>query len=178
MNKAILMGRLTKDPELKTTGSNISVCTFTLAVDRRFKSQTGERQTDFIPIVVWRQTAEFVNRYFRQGSKMVVVGSIQVRSWDDNEGNRRWTTEVIGDEVYFAESKSADESRRSSGNYNNNNYGNEPSYGGGQSNGSPSTGSPQRSSTPSSSQGGSNANEQNSGFFEAPDDDIGLPFDL
>jgi single-strand DNA-binding protein len=108
MNKAILMGRLTRDPEMRTTSGQVSVCTFTLAVDRRFKSANGERQADFIPIVAWRQQAEFANKYFRKGSKMIVVGSIQTRSWDDTEGKRHNTTEVIADEIYFADSKKSD----------------------------------------------------------------------
>lgn len=107
MNKVILMGRLVKDPELKPTQNNISVCTFTLAVDRRFKNQQGERETDFIPCVAWRQTAEFVAKYFSKGARMSLVGSMQVRSWDDN-GSRRFITEVIADEVYFADSKRSD----------------------------------------------------------------------
>ncbi len=106
MNKVILMGRLTRDPELRTTTSQIPVCTFTLAVDRRFKNAQGERQADFIPIVAWRKQAEFCSRYFRKGSRMAVVGSIQTRHWDDAEGNRQYRTEVIADEVYFTESKS------------------------------------------------------------------------
>ena len=86
MNKAILMGRLTRDPELRQTGSGISVCNFQIAVDRRFKNAQGERETDFIPIVCWRHQAEFVNRYFQKGSRIALVGSIQVR--------RRWTTSL------------------------------------------------------------------------------------
>lgn len=106
MNKAILMGRLTKDPELRyTTNNNTAVCSFTLAVDRRFARQGEERQADFIPIVAWRNQAEFCAKYFTKGLKVVVVGSIQTRSWDDNEGKKHFTTEVIADEVYFAESK-------------------------------------------------------------------------
>lgn len=105
MNKAILMGRLTRDPELRTTQSQIPVCTFTLAVDRRFKSASGEKQADFIPIVAWRQQAEFASKYFRKGSRMVVVGSIQTRSWDDAEGKRHSMTEVIADEIYFGDSR-------------------------------------------------------------------------
>jgi single-strand DNA-binding protein len=108
MNKAILMGRLTRDPEMRTTSGQVSVCTFTLAVDRRFKSANGERQADFIPIVAWRQQAEFASKYFRKGSRMIVVGSIQTRSWDDTEGKRHNTTEVIADEIYFADSKKSD----------------------------------------------------------------------
>ncbi len=118
MNKVILMGRLVKDPELKPTQSNISVCTFTLAVDRRFKNQQGERETDFIPCVAWRQTAEFVAKYFSKGSRMACIGSMQVRSWDDN-GSRRFITEVVAEEVYFADSK---RSEGDVGGYQNNNY--------------------------------------------------------
>jgi single-strand DNA-binding protein len=110
MNKAILMGRLTRDPELRTTSGQVSVCTFTLAVDRRFKSAGGERQADFIPIVAWRQQAEFASKYFRKGSRMIVVGSIQTRSWDDTEGKRHSVTEVIADEIYFADSKKGESS--------------------------------------------------------------------
>ncbi|NLM76925.1 MAG: single-stranded DNA-binding protein [Ruminococcaceae bacterium] len=105
MNKAVLMGRLTRDPELRTTTSQIPVCSFTLAVDRRFKNASGERQADFISIVAWRQQAEFVSKYFRKGSRMAVIGSIQTRSWDDTEGKRHSVTEVIADEIYFTESK-------------------------------------------------------------------------
>lgn len=108
MNKAILMGRLTRDPELRTTPSQVPVCSFTLAVDRRFKNANGERQADFIPVVAWRQQAEFCSKYFRKGSRMAVVGSIQTRSWDDPEGKRHSATEVVADEVYFTESKRGD----------------------------------------------------------------------
>lgn len=112
MNKAMLMGRLTKDPELRTTANNVSVCSFTLAVDRRFKNPDGEYEADFIPIVAWRHTAEFAARYFHKGSRMLLVGSIRPRSWEDQDGNRRYTTEVIADEIYFCDSKkgSSDES--------------------------------------------------------------------
>lgn len=121
MNKAILMGRLTKDPELRTTQNNVSVCSFTIAVDRRFKNQHGERETDFIPVVAWRQTAEFTARYFSKGSRIAVVGSIQPRSWDDQDGQRHYITEVIADEVYFADSKKSDsENSRNYGNYGSN----------------------------------------------------------
>jgi single-strand DNA-binding protein len=105
MNKVILMGRLTRDPELRyTSTNNVAFCTFTLAVDRRF-SRSEERQADFIPIVAWRNTAEFCSRYFTKGMRVAVVGSIQTRTWDDNEGKRRYITEVIADEVHFADSK-------------------------------------------------------------------------
>lgn len=105
MNKAILLGRLTRDPELRTTSNNIPVCSFTVAVDRRFKNAQGDRETDFIPVVCWRNTAEFVARYFRQGHRISLVGTIQVSSWDDEQGNRRYKTEVVADEVYFVETK-------------------------------------------------------------------------
>ncbi len=110
MNKAILMGRLTRDPELRTTANQVPVCSFTLAVDRRFKNASGERQADFIPVVAWRQQAEFCSKYFRKGSRMAVIGTIQTRSWDDPEGKRHSATEVIADEVYFTESKRGDNS--------------------------------------------------------------------
>ncbi|MGI6298619.1 MAG: single-stranded DNA-binding protein [Saccharofermentanales bacterium] len=105
MNKAILMGRLTRDPELRTTQNQIPVCTFTLAIDRRFKNAAGEKQADFIPVVAWRQQAEFASKYFQKGSRMAVVGSIQTRNWDDAEGKRHYMTEVIADEIYFTESR-------------------------------------------------------------------------
>jgi len=106
MNKAILMGRLTKDPELRyTTTNNTAVCSFTLAVDRRFSRQGEERQADFIPIVAWNKLGEFCSKYFNKGRQVVVVGRIQTRTWDDNEGKRHYTTEVVADEAYFADSK-------------------------------------------------------------------------
>lgn len=105
MNRSVLMGRLTKDPEIRTTQNGHSVASFTLACDRRFKDADGERQTDFIPCVAWRQTAEFANRYFSKGDRMLVEGTIQPRSWEDQEGQRRYITEVIVDQIYFCESK-------------------------------------------------------------------------
>lgn len=107
MNKVILMGRLTADPELRTTGNDTSVCTFTVAVDRRFKSDNGP-SADFIRVVAWRQTAEFVNKYFSKGNRIAVVGSIQTRTWDDKDGKRQYATEVVADEVEFCESKRQD----------------------------------------------------------------------
>lgn len=102
MNKAILMGRLTQDVELRTTPNGISVATFSLAVNRKF-SKTNE--ADFINIVCWRSTAEFVAKYFKKGQQMALVGSIQTRKWQDKDGNNRYATEVVADEVYFADSK-------------------------------------------------------------------------
>ena len=105
LNKVMLCGRLVADPELKTTPSNISVTSFRLAVDRGYTKQGEEKQTDFIDVVCWRQTAEFVSKYFKKGSAAYVGGSIQTRSWKDKEGNNRKTVEVVADEVKFAESK-------------------------------------------------------------------------
>ncbi|MDR1927020.1 MAG: single-stranded DNA-binding protein [Oscillospiraceae bacterium] len=105
LNTAIIMGRLTFDPELKSTGSGIQVCTFSVAVDRRYKGQNEERQTDFIRCVAWRQTAEFVSRYFRKGSMIAVQGSIQVRNYEDKNGNKREAVEIVADQVSFTGSK-------------------------------------------------------------------------
>ncbi|MGI6776741.1 MAG: single-stranded DNA-binding protein [Acetivibrionales bacterium] len=109
MNKVILMGRLTKDPEIRyTSNTNTAVCNFTLAVDRRFSRQGEEKQADFIPIVVWSKLAEFCGKYFQKGRQVAVVGRIQTRTWDDNEGKRHYVTEVIAEEAYFADSKRAE----------------------------------------------------------------------
>ena len=106
LNKIIVMGRLTRDPELRRTQSGTPVASFTLAVDRDFKDQqTRERATDFIDIVAWRQTGEFVSRYFTKGRMAVVEGRLQGRSWTDKDGNTRRTLEVVADNVYFGDSK-------------------------------------------------------------------------
>ena len=104
LNKVILMGRLTRDPELRSTPQGVSTCSFSLAVERNFKNGE-ERKTDFINCVAWRQTAEFISKYFSKGSLMALEGSIQIRSWDDNEGKKRYATDVVVSQVYFAESK-------------------------------------------------------------------------
>ena len=106
LNKVVLMGRLTKDPELKYTPSNVAVTTFTVAVDRNYARQGEQRQTDFINIVAWRTTAEFVAKYFTKGQLIALSGSIQTRTWDDNEGKKHYVTEVVADEVGFVENKS------------------------------------------------------------------------
>ena len=106
MNKVILMGRLTKDPEVKQTPSNIAVCSFTIACDRRFKSQNGERQSDFINCVAWRQQATLLGNYFHKGSRIAVVGSLQSRSYDDQNGQKRYVTEVVVDEIEGADAAS------------------------------------------------------------------------
>lgn len=104
LNHITIMGRLTKDPELRRTGSGVAVASFTLAVDRDFKNN-GETETDFIDCVAWRQTGEFVSKYFSKGRMAVVSGRLQIRSWTDNDGNKRRTAEVVADNVYFGDSK-------------------------------------------------------------------------
>ena len=105
LNKIILMGRLTRDPELRRTQSGTAVTSFSLAVDRDFKSQSGEKETDFIDIVAWRGTAEFVSKYFTKGRMAVVEGRLQIRDWTDRDGGKRRSAEVIADNVYFGDSK-------------------------------------------------------------------------
>jgi len=105
MNKVILIGRLTKDPDTKNTANGTTVTKFTLAVDRRFKDANGQRQADFINCVAWKQTAVFIQKYFHKGNKIGVVGSIQTRSFDDQNGQKRFVTEVIVDEAEFVESQ-------------------------------------------------------------------------
>ena len=105
LNKIILMGRLTRDPELRRTGSGTAVTSFSLAVDRDFKSQNGEKETDFIDIVAWRSTAEFVSKYFTKGRMAVVEGRLQIRDWTDRDGGKRRTAEVVADNVYFGDSR-------------------------------------------------------------------------
>ena len=105
LNHIVLMGRLTRDPELRRTGSGIAVASFTLAVDRDFAAQGAEKETDFVDIVAWRNTAEFVSRYFTKGRMAVVSGRLQIRNWTDKEGNKRRSAEVVADNVYFGDSK-------------------------------------------------------------------------
>ena len=102
LNKVILMGHMTADPELKQTNTGMSVCSFSIGVNRRYsKADQGQQSVDFINIVAWRQQAEFVSRYFKKGSSIVVCGSIQTRDWTDNQGQKRYATEVVADEVSF-----------------------------------------------------------------------------
>ena len=125
LNQIVLMGRLTRDPELRRTGSGTAVATFSLAVDRDFaNSTTGERETDFIDIVAWRNTAEFVSKYFSKGRMAVVTGRLQIRNWNDKDGNKRRSAEVIADSVYFGDSK-----REGGDNGYAPSYGSAPSYG-------------------------------------------------
>ncbi len=107
LNQIVLMGRLTKDPELRHTQNSTAVASFTLAVERDFKSDNGQKQTDFIDIVAWRNTAEFVSKYFFKGQMAAVTGRLQIRDWTDKEGGKRRSAEVVADNVYFAESKKA-----------------------------------------------------------------------
>lgn len=106
LNHIAIMGRLTRDPELRRTGSGVAVASLTLAVDRDLKNkETGEKETDFIDVVAWRSTAEFVAKHFTKGRMMAVTGRLQIRNWTDNDGNKRRTAEVVADGVYFADSK-------------------------------------------------------------------------
>lgn len=106
MNKVILMGRLTRDPEVRYTQStNTQVTSFTLAVNRRFVKEGEERQADFINIVAWNKTAEFVSKYFKKGQQVGVIRRIQTRNWEDEQGQKHYVTEVIAEEVYFADTK-------------------------------------------------------------------------
>ena len=105
INRVVLVGRLTKDPEVRTTPSGVTVCNFTVACDRPYVKQGEERQADFINCIAWRQTGEFVSKYFVKGNRIALDGSIQTRSWDDKNGNKRYATEVVVDHVEFAQSK-------------------------------------------------------------------------
>lgn len=107
MNKVILIGNLTKDPELATTNSGISVCRFTLAVSRAYSNSEGERETDFLNVVVWRGKAENCNKYLKKGSKCAVVGNIQTRSYDAQDGTKRYVTEIVAEDVEFISTKSS-----------------------------------------------------------------------
>ena len=134
LNHITIMGRLTRDPELRRTGSGVAVASFTVAVDRDFGGRDGgERETDFIDCVAWRQPGEFVSKYFPKGSMIVVSGRLQIRGWTDKDGNKRRTAEVVADNVYFGESKRNSEGGNA---YGGNTYGGNsynapaPSYGG------------------------------------------------
>lgn len=104
LNHITIMGRLTRDPELRRTGSGVAVASFTIACDRDF-GQNGQKETDFIDVTAWRNTAEFVEKYFSKGRMAVVSGRLQIRSWTDKDGNKRKTAEVVADNVYFGDSK-------------------------------------------------------------------------
>ena len=105
LNRIIVMGRMTRDPELRRTNSGTAVASFTVAVDLDFKSQSGEKETDFIDVVAWRNTAEFASKYFSKGRMAVVEGRLQIRDWTDKDGNKRRSAEIVADSVYFGDSK-------------------------------------------------------------------------
>lgn len=115
LNHITIMGRLTRDPELRRTGSGTAVASFTLAVDRDRAPEGQEKETDFIECVAWRNTGEFVSKYFRKGSMAVVSGRLQIRAWTDKDGNKRRTAEVVAENVYFGESKRTSEGNAQSG---------------------------------------------------------------
>ena len=117
LNKVILMGNLTADPELKTTPNGVSVTSFTIAVGRRFAKETDEVKADFINVVCWRGTAEFVTKYFGKGRSIVVVGSLQTRSYTAQDGSKRYITEVVADEVTFGSSPSGSARERTDGTF-------------------------------------------------------------
>lgn len=127
MNKVFLIGRLTRDPELRYTGSNIPVATFSLAVNRTYTNQAGEREADFINIVVWRKQAENVKNYLAQGSQVAIDGRIQTRTYDGEDGKKRYVTEVIADNVEFLGTKASNNGASPNYNNSNNNYNNAPS---------------------------------------------------
>ena len=118
LNKIVLMGRLTKDPELRRTGSGTAVTSFSLACDRDFKSQSGDKETDFIEVVAWKNTAEFVSKYFSKGRMALVDGRLQIRDWTDKDGGKRRSAEVVADNVYFADSKRSESNDNQKENFN------------------------------------------------------------
>ena len=161
LNHITIMGRLTRDPELRRTGSGVAVASFTVAVDRDFGGRDGgERETDFIDCVAWRQTGEFVSKYFTKGSMIVVSGRLQIRGWTDKDGNKRRTAEVVADNVYFGDSRRDAEGGNA--------------YGGGNSYGGSSYSAP----APAPSYGGYSApaSAPASDFAMLEDDDAQLPF--
>ena len=167
LNHITIMGRLTRDPELRRTGSGIAVASFTVAVDRDFGSRDGgEKETDFIDCVAWRQTGEFVSKYFTKGSMIVVSGRLQIRNWTDKDGNKRRSAEVVADNCYFGESKRSSEGNAYGGSsYGGNTYGGN-AYGG------------NAYSAPAPSYGGYSApaSAPASDFAMLEDDDAQLPF--
>ena len=166
LNHIVIMGRLTRDPELRRTSSGIAVASFTVAVDRDFGGRDGgEKETDFIDCVAWRQTGEFVSKYFTKGRMAVVSGRLQIRSWTDKDGNKRRSAEVVADNVYFGDSKRDNDGGNSS--YSGNAYGGN-SYGG----------NAYSAPAPAPSYGGytAPASAPASDFAMLEDDDAQLPF--
>ncbi len=159
LNKIVIMGRLTRDPELRRTQSGTAVTSFSIACDRDFKSQSGEKETDFIDVVAWRGTAEFVSKYFAKGRMAVVEGRLQIRDWTDRDGGKRRSAEVVADNVYFGDSK-----RDSGGEYGGSSFGVPPAGGGPAAYGAP------MGRAPASNYGGG------SDFAEIGEEDGELPF--
>ena len=179
LNHITIMGRLTRDPELRRTGSGIAVASFTVAVDRDFGGRDGgEKETDFIDCVAWRQTGEFVSKYFTKGRMIVVSGRLQMRNWTDKDGNKRRSAEIVADNVYFGDSKRDSEGSGSYGGnaYGGNSYGNTGNTGNSGSYGSYNAPAP--ASAPAPSYGGYNppAGPSASDFAMLEDDDAQLPF--
>ena len=174
LNHITIMGRLTRDPELRRTGSGVAVASFTVAVDRDFGGRDGgEKETDFIDCVAWRQTGEFVSKYFTKGSMIVVSGRLQIRNWNDKDGNKRRTAEVVADNCYFGDSKRDGDSGSS---YGGNTYGGN-AYGG-SSYGNNNYGGGNAYNAPAPSYGGYSApaSAPASDFAMLEDDDAQLPF--
>ena len=178
LNHIVIMGRLTRDPELRRTGSGIAVASFSVAVDRDFgKNENGEKETDFIDCVAWRNTAEYVSKYVTKGRMVAVSGRLQIRSWTDKEGNKRRTAEVVADNVYFGDSRRDSENGGNA--YGANNYGGN-SYGGNSYGGNSYGGysAPNPAPAPAPSYGGypAPASAPASDFAMLEDDDAQLPF--
>ena len=166
LNHIVIMGRLTRDPELRRTGSGVAVASFTVAVDRDFGGRDGgEKETDFIDCVAWRQTGEFVSKYFTKGSMIVVSGRLQIRNWNDKDGNKRRSAEVVADNVYFGESKRSSDAGSAYGGSTGSSYGNYAPNNGGYNAPAPSYGG---YSAPASAPA--------SDFAMLEDDDAQLPF--
>ena len=166
LNHITIMGRLVRDPELRRTGSGIAVTSFTVAVDRDFGCRDGgEKETDFIDCVAWRQTGEFVSKYFTKGSMIVVSGRLQIRNWNDKDGNKRRSAEVVADNVYFGESKRSSDAGSAYGGSTGSSYGNYAPNNGGYNAPAPSYGG---YSAPASAPA--------SDFAMLEDDDAQLPF--
>ena len=180
LNHITIMGRLTRDPELRRTGSGVAVASFTVAVDRDFgKNENGEKETDFIDCVAWRQTGEFVSKYATKGRMVAVSGRLQIRSWTDKDGNKRRTAEVVADNVYFGDSRrDADNGGNAfGGNYGGNNYGGNGGYGNNNYGGN-AYGGNNGYGAPANNYGGytAPANPPASDFAMLEDDDAQLPF--
>ena len=176
LNHIVIMGRLTRDPELRRTGSGIAVASFSVAVDRDFGGRDGgEKETDFIDCVAWRQTGEFVSKYFTKGRMIVVSGRLQIRSWTDKEGNKRRTAEVVADNVYFGDSKRDNDNGGNA--YGGNTYGGN-SYGGNSYGNNNNYGGNNAYNAPAPSYGGytAPASAPASDFAMLEDDDAQLPF--